>query len=132
MTSEDLKVGDLLFWTLVIAFIAFVAYCTSGCASSDRDLPCPKPTPRIVQVERIAPCIIRVEPLERYVPPELPSYPGHDADDEELKAWALVLGEAIEAGRAVCLQREEAWQAKVEAHNASEPRCAEPVPTPPP
>lgn len=124
--------GDLILIVGLFFLICVLLTVCISCASSDRKGPPPRPTPKIVEVVKIAPCIIRVAPLEKYVPPELPPYPGHDADDAELKAWALVLGEEIEGGRAICIQREEAWQAKIEAHNASEPLCVEPVPTPTP
>jgi hypothetical protein len=107
----------------VLALLALVilifglALCASGCASTQQPPPVKVP----------APCIVAIEPLPAPVLPAKPQYP-HDADEEELKAWALSLGEALEQVEAVLRKRDAAWLEKVTAHNALVPACGEPVP----
>jgi hypothetical protein len=126
---EDEKMRDALWWLAIIVALAVLvgfAFLVQGCKSSSPRVPCPEKPPQIIQVDVPKPCIIQIEPLSSLPPAVYPSFPGESATADELKAWALALGEAIERGDAVCLARDGAWTTKVIEHNALEPLCHDP------
>lgn len=124
--------GDFVIWGVVIFLVAIVLTAQCGCKTVDRQLPCPEPTPTVVTETELFPCVIQVVPLPPYAPPVYPPFPGEEGGDEELKTWALEMGQAIEQRDALCAAREEAWQAIVAEMNASGPSCADHIPPTPP
>ena len=115
------RVSNLLQVLALLAVVVLVfglAMCASGCASTPKQQP---------PVKVPAPCIVAIEPLPAAVLPAKPPYP-HDADEAELKAWALSLGKALEQVESVLRKRDAAWLEKVAAHNALVPACGEPIP----
>lgn len=124
--------GDFVIWgvVLLVGFIVICGQC--GCKTCDRPLPCPEPTPTVVTETTIVPCVIPVEPLGPYPLPSYPAFPGHDATDEELKAWALAMGQVLEERDVICETRENVWQQLIAEHNSSGSSCADDLPTNPP
>jgi len=114
--SNMLQVFALL---ALVVLIFGMALCASGCTST------PKPPPPPVKVP--SPCVIAIAPLPAAALPEKPAYP-HDADEGELKAWALKLGEVMEQRETILLARDAAWFEKVTANNGAIPWCADAVP----
>jgi hypothetical protein len=126
---QDEKLRDLLWWGAVVVgilLLACLAFCVQGCKTCPPRVPCPESPPKIITVEVPAPCVIQVAPLAALELQPYPPFPGEDATDEQRKAWALALGQAIESGDAICIARDGAWTAKVLEHNALEPLCREP------
>lgn len=113
----------LLMAAVVIVVILIMLLATSGCSSTPKR-PCPEPEIKVVVQKEAVPCIVVIEPLPLPDLPPIPPWP-HDADEEEVKAWVLALGQAIEEQVKVMRAREAAWLAKVEAHNAGMPKCAD-------
>jgi len=118
------RTADLLrtigLCVLVIA-IFIIVFCTAGCRSTCP--PCQEPEQVIVKVNVPVPCIVDIAPLPAVGPLVRTPYPV-GADEETLKAWALTLGEAIEARLEIMDAREAAWLAKVTANNSALPKCS--------
>ena len=117
-------VGDVAF-VLLVMLVFLIMLGLIGCKSSRPKVPCPECEQTVVTELVPAPCVIEIAPLPAPKIPGMPSSPGHDADEAELKAWALMVGEAIEQREAVWRAREKAWQKKIEAHNSSQPKCSD-------
>lgn len=112
---------------LACAVVVFLVVLASlGCHSSRQCPPCPEAEQVVVEKRIPVPCIIPVAELVPLPAASYPVFPGEAATDEQLKAWALALGEAIEGGDAVCLAQDAAWLTKVREHNAAGPLCAPP------
>jgi len=114
------RVSNLLqaFALLALVILIFgMALCASGCTST------PKPPPT---VKVPSPCVIAITPLAPAELPEKPAYP-HDADESELKAWALTLGKVMEQRETILLARDAAWFEKITANNGAIPWCADVV-----
>lgn len=119
---EPLTLGDYILWALLILVVLLIYLCAIGCRHST-PLPDPCPEPRVQEVLIDRPCVIVVEPLGDLALPEYPTNPGHDADEEEWKAWALKVAEVTDQREALLRARVAAWVRKIEEHNALEPRC---------
>jgi hypothetical protein len=78
----------------------------------------------VIEKDVPVPCIVPIEPLPTAVLPAKPPYP-HDADEKELKSWALALGEALEAQEKVLIARDAAWLAKIAEHNSGTKKCSD-------
>jgi hypothetical protein len=115
--------GDWALFAIVI-FIFLIALGMCGCKSTTK-MPRPECEQEIVTVKEPVPCIIPIAELDPAELPPYPPFPGHDADEAELKDWAVRFGEVAEQREAVWAARDEAWQAKVASHNADHPKCSD-------
>lgn len=90
-----------------------------GCASSR---PCPpsEPVYKWKEVKVPYPVVVTIPDLEELVLPEYPQHPGHDADDVELKAWALEVQRVASEREEIMLARIEAVTHLIRTHNMFE------------
>lgn len=107
-----------LYWAL--AFIILIALC--GCSSVRP--PCPECPQNIIKMNYPVPCAIEIAPLGDAPLPAKPPFPVNGTE-EELKQWALNLGEAIEQREKILLARDAAWLAKVLNNNKGLVKCSE-------
>ena len=125
MTKKN-KLKDLMvdLWWIVLAILVVLTFITMlGCASSK-----PIEVPDRVDTEEVTtplPCIYDIALLEALDLPGLPPYPGEDSDEAEIKRWLADLKTAIGKREAKLLARVEAYELKLEAHNAQGPKCSE-------
>jgi len=116
-------VGDYaLIAIIILLFVIGLSMC--GCRSSST-LPPPEPEQEIVTVKEPVPCIVPIAALDERALPEYPPFPGHDADEAELKDWAVRFGEVAEQRETIWRARDDAWLAKITEHNRGRPRCAD-------
>jgi hypothetical protein len=69
------------------------------------------------EVPKPYPVIIKIPELGEVVLPEYPPHPGEDADDAELKAWALEIKHVASEREEILLARIKADQHLIETHN---------------
>jgi hypothetical protein len=106
----------LIVWVLVLMIMAF---CT-GCSSV-------KCEPKIVvqEVDVPLPCVVPIADLGDVELPAYPPFPGEEADDVELKHWALEVRRVTRQREVLLTARIEAMRHQVATHNAAEPKCAD-------
>ena len=91
-----------------------------GACASSRSCPPNEPIYKFKEVPKPYPVIVKFEVLPPLVLPEYPQHPGHDADEEEMKAWALRVKEVAEQRGVLLLARVKALEEQIEAHNRFE------------
>lgn len=104
-----------LIATTLCALLPFLA-----CASAPV---CPpnEPIYKWKEIPKPYPVIIKIPDLGEVVLPDYPMHPGHDADDVELKAWALEVRRVAEERETILKARIEADAHLISTHNLFEP-----------
>lgn len=123
MNARWPSVGDWCLILLVI-FVALISLQLCGCAHGTK-LPPEEEDLSVVKIKEPVPCIIVIALLP---PPDLPLYPphpGHDADEVEMKAWGLRVGEVAKQRDAIWRARDKAWAEKVSTNNSGLPLCSD-------
>jgi hypothetical protein len=123
MNSRWPTLGDWsLFLFVVLLFL--IALNTCGCASGSK-LPEDEGDLDIVIVKEPVPCIVVIALLDDPDLPPYPTHPGHDADEAEMKAWGLKIGEVTRQRDAIWRARDKAWAEKVSTNNSGLPLCSD-------
>lgn len=114
-------------WSLGALAVLLLFLFLVGCTST-RSTPCPDPEPNIVtkEVPRPYPVVVKIKGLDPMVLPDLPIPPGHDAGEEEWKAFALEVKRISGERDAKKDARIRALQQLIEDHNRLDVDVAEP------
>jgi hypothetical protein len=88
-----------------------------GACASTRQCPPNEPIIKFKEVPRPYPVLIQLPTLEPLVLPDYPMHPGHDADEVELKHWALETERVDKERDALKDARIKALEETISTHN---------------
>ena len=91
-----------------------------GACASTRQCPPNEPIFKFKEVPKPYPVIVKFEVLPPLVLPEYPMHPGHDADEAEMKSWALDVKDVASQRDALQAARIKALEEQIAAHNRFE------------